>query len=62
MNLENVLLCPNTQTSSMFCKQKLHAPNFTMYNIGNKSVTLYVWRESNDGVTANEFTMYTRFY
>jgi len=55
MYLESVLLCPNTLASSMFYKQKLQVHNFTIYNLGDKSVTLYVWHEANGGVTANEF-------
>jgi len=55
MDLESVLLCPNTLASSMFYKQKLQVHNFTINNLGDKSVTLYVWHEANGGVTANEF-------
>lgn len=55
MDLESVLLCPNTLASSMFYKQKLQVHNFTIYNLGDKPVTLYVWHEANGGVTANEF-------
>lgn len=52
MDLESVLLCPNTLASPMFYNQKLQVHNFTIYNLGDKSVTLYVWHVANGGVTA----------
>lgn len=56
MDLESVLLCPKTEASAMFYKQKLQLHNFTIYKLNDHDVTLYVWNESDGNVTANEFT------
>lgn len=56
MDLESVLLCPLTNASAMYYKQKLQVHNFTIYRLHDHDVTLYVWHESNGHVTANEFT------
>ncbi|KAF0706939.1 Uncharacterized protein FWK35_00028945 [Aphis craccivora] len=56
MDLESVLLCPKTEASAMFFKQKLQLHNFTIYKLNDHDVTLYVWNESDGNVTANEFT------
>lgn len=56
MDLQSVLLCPKTEASAMYYKQKLQLHNFTIFVLNNKDVTLYVWHESNGGVTSNEFT------
>jgi len=56
MDLESVLLCPKTEASAMFYKQKLQLHNFTVYKLNDHDVTLYVWNESDGNVTANEFT------
>ena len=58
MNLESVLLCPKTEASTIFYKQKLQIPNFTIYKLNDNYVTLYVWNETDGNVTANEFTTY----
>lgn len=56
MDLESVLLCPKTEASTMFYKQKLQIHNFTIYKLNDNDVTLYVWNETDGNVTANEFT------
>ncbi|KAF0745895.1 Uncharacterized protein FWK35_00030429, partial [Aphis craccivora] len=56
MDLESVLLCPLSNASAMYYKQKLQVHNFTIYRLHDHDVTLYVWHESNGHVTANEFT------
>lgn len=56
MDLQSVLLCPKTLQSAMYYKCKLQVHNFTIYNLKNGDVTLYVWHEGNGGVTSNEFT------
>lgn len=56
MDLESVLLCPKTDASAMFYKQKLQLHNFTIYKLNDHDVTLYVWNETDGNVTANEFT------
>jgi len=56
MDLESVLLCPKTEASAMFYKQKLQLHNFRIYKLNDHDVTLYVWNESDGNVTTNEFT------
>jgi len=56
MDLQSVLLCPKTDASAMYYKQKLQLHNFTIYRLNDKDVTLYVWHEGNGSVSANEFT------
>lgn len=56
MDLQSVLLSPKTLASKHYYKQKLQIHNFTIYVLNNKDVTLYVWHETNGGVTCNEFT------
>ncbi|CAG9828328.1 unnamed protein product [Diabrotica balteata] len=56
IDLQSVLLCPKTEASRMFYKQKLQLHNFTIFVLNNKDVSLYVWHESNGGVSSNEFT------
>ncbi|CAH2004694.1 unnamed protein product [Acanthoscelides obtectus] len=55
MDLQSVLLCPKTDASRMYYKQKLQLHNFTIFVLNNKEVSLYVWHESNGGVSSNEF-------
>ncbi|XP_050063021.1 52 kDa repressor of the inhibitor of the protein kinase-like [Aphis gossypii] len=47
MDLQSVLLCPKTDASAMYYKQKLQLHNFTIYRLNDKDVTLYVWHEGN---------------
>lgn len=56
MDLQSILLSPKLITSQAYYKQKLQVHNFTIYNLKDGEVTLYVWHEANGGVTANEFT------
>lgn len=56
MDLQSVLLCPKTEASAMYYKQKRQLHNFTIYRLNDKDVTLYVWHERNGGVSANKFT------
>ncbi|CAI6368591.1 unnamed protein product [Macrosiphum euphorbiae] len=56
MDLQSVLLCPKTDASAMYYKQKLQLHNFTIYRLNDKDFTLYVWHEGNGSVSANEFT------
>lgn len=55
MDLESALLCPLTNASSMYYKQKLQVHNFIIYYWPDHDATLYVWHESNGNVTANKF-------
>lgn len=52
MDMQCVILSPKTK---MYYKQKLQIHNFTIYEINDSNVTLYVWHEANGGVTINEF-------
>ncbi|CAG9825823.1 unnamed protein product [Phaedon cochleariae] len=56
MELQSVLICPKTLASAMYYKQKLQVHNFTIYELNDGKVTLYVWNEASGGVTSNEFT------
>lgn len=56
MDLQSVLLAPKLEASAVYYKQKLQIHNFTVFALNNKNVDLYVWHESNGGVSANEFT------
>lgn len=56
MDLQSVLLCPKTEASAMYYKQKLQVHNFTIYELNKGDVHLYVWHEANGGVSSNEFT------
>ena len=56
MDLQSVLVCPKTNASSMYYKQKLQVHNFTIYELNKGDVHLYVWHEANGGVSSNEFT------
>lgn len=40
----------------MYYKTKLQLHNFTVYQLNNQNVTLYIWNEVDGGVTCNEFT------
>jgi len=58
MCLEAILIILNLfyhHLSSMYYKMKLQFHNFTIYELGT-SDNLYVWNESEGGVTSNEFT------
>ena len=56
MDLQSVLLAPKLLASAIYYKMKLQIHNFTVYELNNGDVTLYVWHEANGGVTGNEFT------
>lgn len=56
MDLQSVLTCPKLLASQSYYKLKMQLHNFTIYSLNDKKVSLYVWHESNGGVTANEFT------
>ena len=56
MDLQSVMLCPRIEASAVYYKMKLQLHNFTMYDLHDGSVSLYVWHEGNGGVTSNEFT------
>lgn len=55
MDLQSVLLAPNTEANAMYFKTKLTVHNFTVYNLASGAVSCYVWNETEGGMTANEF-------
>lgn len=55
MDMQRVLLSPCLQASAMYYKTKLAVHNFTVFDLGTKQTTCYVWNESEGGVTGNEF-------
>ena len=48
MNVQAVLLCPNSNASATYCKTKLALHNFTLYYLKIKEGYCYVrrWREA----------------
>ena len=56
MDVQSVLLAPKLQASAVYYKKKIQLHNFTIYELNNSDVTLYVWNETDGGVTSNEFT------
>ena len=55
VDLQSVLLCPRLQASAVYYHTKLQLHNFSIFRLNDADVTLYVWNETNGGVTANEF-------
>lgn len=62
MDLQSVLVCPKTEASAMYYKQKLQVHNFTIHELNKGDVYLYVWHEANGGVSSNEFTSCIVYY
>ncbi|KAF6216788.1 hypothetical protein GE061_001138 [Apolygus lucorum] len=56
MDLHSVLLSPKSLASALYYKQKLQVHNFSIYELNQGHVELYVWHEADGGVTSNEFT------
>lgn len=46
-DLQQVLSCPNTSTSTVFYKRKLSVYNLSVYSLGTKQGTCYVWDETS---------------
>jgi hypothetical protein len=55
MDLQSVLLAPKLLASAVYYKMKLQVHNFTIFRLNDHAVDLYVWHETNGGVTCNEF-------
>src|SRR5688572_16463813 len=55
VDLQQVLLCPKSQSSATYYKRKLAVHNFTVYNLGTSSVDCYMWHEGEGGLEASEF-------
>jgi hypothetical protein len=56
MDVQSVLLAPKLMASALYYKRKLQLHNMTFYRLTDGEVHLYVWDESEGGVTSNEFT------
>jgi len=56
MDLQSVLLAPRLMASALYYKTKLCIHNFTVFNLGTKEGTCYMWHEGEGGLSANEFT------
>lgn len=61
MDLQAVLLCPQTKASAMYYKTKMHVHNFTLYNLATKDAFCYVWTET-EGNLASESFAYLQYH
>lgn len=55
MDLQSVLLSPDSNVSILYYKKKLVLHNFTIYNIKTKEAFCFLWNELEGSVGANEF-------
>ena len=55
MDLQAVLLCPNTKASSMYYKTKLQLHNFTLFDLRSKDGYCYIWNESEGDLSSEVF-------
>ena len=53
-DLEQVLLCPKLNVSSLYYKRKLSVYNLTTYNLDDRSVNCYLWHEAVGGRASSE--------
>ena len=53
-DLEQVLLCPRLNVSSLFYRRKLATYNLTVYDMGTRDVSCYMWHEGAGGRGCNE--------
>nr|CAH7722701.1 unnamed protein product [Callosobruchus chinensis] len=56
MDLQSVLLCPESNACALYYKTKLIVHSFTIYDIKRNQGYCYLWYESEGGLTSNEFT------
>ncbi len=56
MDVQSVLLAPNLMASAIYYKRKIQMHNLTFFRLNDGDVQLYVWDESQGGVSCNEFT------
>jgi hypothetical protein len=56
MDVQSVLLAPKLMASAIYYKRKLQLHNMTFYRLNDGETHLYVWDESEGGVSSNEFT------
>lgn len=64
MDLQAVLLCPNTKASAMYYKTKLQVHNFTLFNLATKEGFCYTWDESEGSLSSEVFAsiIYQHFF
>ena len=55
MDLQAVLLCPQTKASSMYYRTKFQVHNFTLYNLQTKDGYCYTWDESQGDLSSEVF-------
>ena len=55
MDLEQLLLCPKSFSSSVYYKRKLSVHNFTIYDVASKDGQCYLWHEGEGGLDSDEF-------
>lgn len=55
VDLQNVLLSPFIQASSLYYNMKLCVHNFTFYNLKNNVGICYVWHKAEGGLSSHEF-------
>ncbi|KAM3602808.1 uncharacterized protein V6R79_011236 [Siganus canaliculatus] len=55
MDLQAVLLCPNTQASSLYYRTKLQVHNFTLFNLRSQEGYCYLWDESEGDLCSEVF-------
>lgn len=55
MDLQCVLLCPQTKASTMYYKTKLQMHNFTCFNMTNKDGYCYAWEEHEGSLSSEVF-------
>ena len=53
-DLEQVLLCPKLNVSSLFYRRKLATYNLTTYNLDNHTVNCFMWHEGAAGRGSSE--------
>ncbi len=56
MDVQSVLTCLKLLASAVYYKMKLQVHNFSIYELNDGRVQLYLWDEVNGGLTASEFT------
>ncbi|KAL3995807.1 RISC-loading complex subunit TARBP2 [Sarotherodon galilaeus] len=55
MDLQRVLLCPQTKASTMYYKTKLQMHNFTCFNMNNRDGYCYAWEEHEGSLSSEVF-------
>ena len=50
MDLQQLLLCPKSFSSSVYYKHKLSVHNFTIYDVASKDGQCYLWHEGEGGL------------